>query len=59
MWFKHEQLNWKGPNNPVKFWKSKNNLSPSLEKFYEDLKKSIEYVANKSGIDISDIEHLL
>lgn len=59
MWFKHEQSNWKGCNNPVKFWKSKNNLSVELEKFYNDLKNSIKFVSNKSGIDISDIDQLL
>lgn len=59
MWFNEEKKHWIGKNNPVKYWKAENNDSKVLVDFYTELRKAIEFVSIKRGIDNSDITSFL
>ena len=47
-WFKTEQSNWNGKNNPINYWKKKN--TDSVKEFEKSLKKAYDFVAKNNKI---------
>lgn len=47
-WFKIEQTNWKGKNNPISYWKSTNK--DDLNNFFKELETAFNFVAKNNKI---------
>lgn len=58
-WFNSEKSNFKGNNNPVKYWKSKNADSSVFLSSYKSFENAFKFVAQSKGIDIEEVKKIL
>ncbi len=47
-WFREEQSNWIGKNNPIKYWKSTH--IDEIKKFEKELKRAFDFVAKNNKV---------